>query len=68
MSAANGDFVQLPTDTSFNAPMYAFLGPTSAGAILFDPRSDGLGDRLEAGIGAFPTNSFYGTSDWSVEM
>ena len=69
VSAANGDFATIATDSVLlNAPTYEFVGPTSVGAITFDPRRDGGIDRLEAAFSAFPTTSIYGQSDWSVEM
>ena len=64
---ANGDFVATGGNASYNPSYQAALGPTGRPAVVFDPRLDGIPDRLESDYNAFP-NSIYGSHAWSIEM
>lgn len=67
VSAANGDFVATGGSAAYN-PTFGAVGPLGTPAVVFDPRADGVADRLESAYTAYAPSSIFGASEWSVEM
>jgi hypothetical protein len=69
VSPTNGDFIGYAANPASWPTYSAGYGFPAMPAVVFNASADGVADRLFANHSSFPpANSFYGASDWSLEV